>query len=175
MVLIFSALYKIKFGHFVEFGRWPLLINWSDVWLQRTRVKRWIGAQIVLKKPIKNKEVETLPAGSGGTGNPGPVVSGSWGGNGEPWTLGRVSARVCAVIEENKSWSAKWSIKDKLFIWSVNTRSQRERISVPEPGQSKCYATQTGNIICDQMISADVFSECHFSGKPHATTEVVFD
>ena len=24
-VLIFSALYKIKFGHFVKFGRWPLL------------------------------------------------------------------------------------------------------------------------------------------------------
>ena len=90
--------------------------HWSDVWLQRTRAKRWIGAQIVLKNSIKSKEVETLPAGSGGTGNPGPVVSGSWVGNGEPWTLGRVSARVCAVIEENKRCSAKWSIEDKLFL-----------------------------------------------------------
>ena len=39
-------------------------------------VKRRIGAANCSKKLIKNRKVETLPAGSGGTGNV-PTVSGS--------------------------------------------------------------------------------------------------
>ena len=83
----------------------PLLMNtfnheWnhvklSDVWAQWTSVKRRICAPNSSKKPNKNMEVETLPAGSGGTGNV-PTVSGSWATNGEPWTLGWVSSRICA-------------------------------------------------------------------------------
>ena len=83
----------------------PLLMNtfnhdWnhvklSDVWAQWTCVKRRICAPNSSKKPNKNMEVETLPAGSGGTGNV-PTVSGSWATNGEPWTLGWVSSRICA-------------------------------------------------------------------------------
>ena len=83
----------------------PLLMNtfnheWnyvtlSDVWAQWTGVKRRICAPNSSKKPNKNMEVETLPAGSRGTGNV-PTVSGSWAKNGEPWTLGWVSSRICA-------------------------------------------------------------------------------
>ena len=83
----------------------PLLMNtfnheWnyvtlSDVWAQWTGVKRRICAPNYSKKPNKNTEVETLPAGSGGSGNV-PTVSGSWAKNGEPWTLGWVSSRICA-------------------------------------------------------------------------------
>ena len=40
-------------------------------------------------------KVETLPAGSGDTENV-PTVSGSWTKNGEPWTLGCVSSKICA-------------------------------------------------------------------------------
>ena len=82
----------------------PLLMNtfnheWnhvklSDVWGQWTGVKRRICAPNSSKKPNKNMEVETLPAGSGGTGNV-PTVSGSSAKNGEPWTLGWVSSRIC--------------------------------------------------------------------------------
>ena len=70
--------------------RWEL----NDVWPQWTCVKRRIGAANCSKKLIKNREVETLPAGLGGTGNV-PTVSGSWATNGEPWTLGWVSSRIC--------------------------------------------------------------------------------
>ena len=83
----------------------PLLMNtfnheWnhvklSDVWAQWTGVKRRICAPNSSKKPNKNMEGEILPAGSGGTGNV-PTVSGSWAKNGEPWTLGWVSSRICA-------------------------------------------------------------------------------
>ena len=83
----------------------PLLMNtfnhdWnqvklSDVWAQWTGVKRRICAPNSSKKPNKNMEVETLPAGSGGTGNV-PTVSGLWAKNGEPWTLGWVSFKICA-------------------------------------------------------------------------------
>ena len=147
--------------------------HWSDVWLQRTRAKRWIGAQIVLKNSIKNKEVETLPAGSGGTGNPVPVVSGSWVGNGEPWTLGRVPASVCAVIEENKSWSAKSSKINCLFSQWILDHKERESQS---PKQVKLNVMSHWLVTSFvTSISAELFSECHFSGKPHATTQVVFD
>ena len=70
-------------------------VKFSDVWAQWTGVKRRICAPNSSKKPNKNMEVETLPAGSGGSGNV-PTVSGSWATNGEPWTLGRVSSRICA-------------------------------------------------------------------------------
>ena len=83
----------------------PLLMNtfnheWnhvtlSDVWAQWTGVKRHICAPNSSKKPNKYIGVETLPAGSGGTGNV-PTVSESWAKNGEPWTLGWVSSRICA-------------------------------------------------------------------------------
>ena len=69
-------------------------VKFSDVWAQWTGVKRRIGAANCSKKLIKNREVETLPAGSGGTGNV-PTVSGSWAKNGVPWTLGWVSSRIC--------------------------------------------------------------------------------
>ena len=83
----------------------PLLMNtfnheWnhvtlSDVWAQWTGVKRRICAPNSPKKPNKNMEVETLPVGSEGTGKV-PTVSGSSAKNGEPWTLGWVSSRICA-------------------------------------------------------------------------------
>ena len=69
--------------------RWEL----NDVWPQWTCVKRRIGAANCSKKLIKNREVETLPTGSGGTGNV-PTVSGRWATNGA-WTLGWVSSRIC--------------------------------------------------------------------------------
>ena len=70
-------------------------VKFSDVWAQWTGVKRRICAPNSSKKPNKNMGVETLPAGSGGTGNV-PTVSGSWAKNGEPWTLGWVSFTICA-------------------------------------------------------------------------------
>ena len=81
----------------------PLLVSsfnheWNHFWpqwTQWTRVKRSIGATNSSKKPIKNREVETLPAESGGTENV-LTVSGSWAKNGEPWTLRWVSSRICA-------------------------------------------------------------------------------
>ena len=54
-------------------------ITLSEVTFDRnewTRVKRRTGAANSSKKPIKTREVETLPAGSGGIGNV-PKVSGS--------------------------------------------------------------------------------------------------
>ena len=69
--------------------------EWNHFWPQWTCVKRSIGAANSSKKPIKNREVETLPAGSGGTENV-PTVSESWAKKGEPWTLGWVSSRICA-------------------------------------------------------------------------------
>ena len=33
--------------------------HWSDVWLQRTRIKRWIGAQIVLKNQSKTRKLKS--------------------------------------------------------------------------------------------------------------------
>ena len=54
-------------------------ITLSEVTFDRnawTRVKRRTGAANSSKKTIKNREVETLPAGSGGIGNV-PTVSGS--------------------------------------------------------------------------------------------------
>ena len=54
-------------------------ITLSEVTFDRnawTRVKRRTGAANSSKKPIKNSDVETLPAGSGGIGNV-PTMSGS--------------------------------------------------------------------------------------------------
>ena len=54
-------------------------ITLSEVTFDRnawTRVKRHTGAANSSKKPIKNSDVETLPAGSGGIRNV-PTMSGS--------------------------------------------------------------------------------------------------
>ena len=79
-----------SFNHEWDEMRWEL----NDVWRQWTCVKRRIGAANCSKKLIKNREVETLPAGSGDTGIV-ITVSGSRVENDEPWTLGWVSSRIC--------------------------------------------------------------------------------
>ena len=100
----------------------------GDIWPQWTRVKRRIGAANSSKKPIKNREVETLPAGSGGTGNV-PTESGSWAKNGEPWTLGWVCARICAVIDENKRSSANEQSKRNCLVHSEYYTTKRQNLS----------------------------------------------
>ena len=104
--------------------RWKL----NNVWPQWTCVKRRIGAANCSKKLIKSRELETLPAGSGGTGNV-PTVSGSWAKNGEPWTLRRVSARICAVIDENKRWSANDQSKRNYLVSCEYYTTKRQNLS----------------------------------------------
>ena len=82
--------------------------EWNHFWPQWTCVKRSIGAANSWKKPTKKREVETLPAESGGTENV-PTVWGSWAKNGEPWTLGWVSSRICAGDRrEQEVMKHKW-------------------------------------------------------------------
>ena len=104
-------------------------VKWGHIWPQCSRVKCRIGAANSSKKPIKNREVETLPAGSGNSGNV-PTVSGSWAKNGEPWTLGGVSARICAG-DRTRGDQLMICRRDTVLLF-VNTTPQRDRISVPE-------------------------------------------
>ena len=136
--------------------RWEL----SEVWPQWTCVKRRIGAANCSKKLIKNREVETLPAGLGGTGNV-PTVSGSWATNGEPWTLGWVSSRICTgdrreqeVIKQkwqdgrvSKYLSCAWCFKlnkqnSRPFI-KYNLKDRKDKTqSTKVTNKTSCYETK---------------------------------
>ena len=119
-------------------------LNLSDVWPQWTRVKRRIGAPNSSRKQIKNKEVETLPAGSGGTESV-PTVSWTGAKNGEPWKLGW----VCAVIDENKRWSANdHSNRNCLVSCEYHTtESRRGSLSLHQVKIVIFYLLLTGHII----------------------------
>ena len=102
------------------------------------------GAPNSSRKQIKNKEVETLPAGSGGTENV-PTVSWTGATNGEPWKLGW----VCAVIDENKRWSANdHSNRNCLVSCEYHTtESRRGSLSLHNVKIVIFYLLLTGHII----------------------------
>ena len=142
--------------------RWEL----NDAWPQWTCVKRRIGAANCSKKLIKNREVEILPVGSGGTGNV-PTVSGSWTTNGA-WTLGWVSSRICTGHRRQQE-VINWQDGRVKSICSVSceNRPQRERISVPNQVKLVILYWQVRSIVT--RINAMLFSQFNFSDKPQAT------
>ena len=138
----------------------------SDIWQQWTRVKRRIGAANSSKKPIKNREVETLSAGSGGIGTV-PKVSGSWAKNSEPWTLGWVSARICAVTDENKRWSAIDQSKRNYLVSCEYYTTKRQNLCPWT--RSNSWSFLTGHITWGKNQRCFFFGEFYFQGQPHAT------
>ena len=68
-------------------------VKWGLTAMDLCKTSHWCCE--LFKKANQKQEVKTLPAESGGTENV-PTVSGSWAKNGEPWTLGWVSSRICA-------------------------------------------------------------------------------
>ena len=142
--------------------RWEL----NDVWPQWTCVKRRIGAANCSKKLIKSREFETLPAGSGGTGNV-PTVSGSWATNGA-WTLGWVSSRICTGDRRQQEVINWWDGRVKrICSVSCENRPQRERISVPNQVKLVILYWQVRSTVT--RINATLFSQFNFSGEPHVT------
>ena len=117
------------------------------------------------KKTIRIREVETLPAGSGDTGNVS-TVSGSWANNGEPWTLGWVSSKICAVIDENKRWSANDQSKRNCLVSCEYYTTKRQNLSPWTRSNSWSFTDWSHHL---RKESTAFFLRIYFYGQPHTT------